>query len=111
MLFSVTVIAVAQDGGPGLGWWLPGLVPMAACRDGPLFQHCQASCLPALCPAIHAPTPAAQGTITANRKAPQCLLGHYFRLRGVSSVSINPFTALGLCILYSAQAFCSNASK
>ena len=25
----------------GQGWWPPGLVPMAACRDGPLSQHCQ----------------------------------------------------------------------
>lgn len=56
-----------------------------------------ASCLPALCPAVHASTPAAQGAIIANRKAPQYLLSHYFRLRGVSSVSTNLFATLSLC--------------
>lgn len=56
-----------------------------------------ASCLPALCPAVHASAPAAQGAITANRKAPQYPLSHCFRLRGVSSVSTNLFATLGLC--------------
>ena len=76
----------------GPGWWARvGLVAARPGADGCMqgwspLPTLPASCLPALCPAVHAST-AAQGAITANRKAPQYPLGHYFRLR--SFISFN----------------------